>query len=642
MPLQISSPPATIGLAIPGGAVGAVLFVGAGRALSQDSSHLFWDSTNRRLGIGTAAPAQSVDIANGNLRFTQLAPPGVATLAYVSGSIAAGTYSYAITFVTPTGESGIGSTTANVTFAAASQVNLTNIATDPTNTATSRRVYRATGATADPRQFHLVTTLSDNTTTTASDNTADVSSNPGPSTSNMSSGVVYVGTSQAAYFGDVATGGYGNVFLGVGSIPAGSYGYGNTSVGASAGKSNTSGAYNTCIGYLAGAASTTSDNNLMVGANTGQSTTTGGGNAFLGTSAGHFNTTGANSCFVGAYAGYSNITGGGNVCIGRNSGYTSNASGNTLVGNQSGYYSTSGSNNVFVGSGAGVTSNSGNANTTGSNNVFVGANSGAGTSTQLNNAIAIGTNALVSASNSLALGGTGSYALSVGIGTTAPTAFLHTAPSTSGIASFRIPAGVAPTTPNDGDHWNDSTQQAEKFREAGITQSVQGVIFTQTALKTVTDTTTETSAIGSGLGTHTLPANFFVAGKTVRIRGTGVYSTPSSPGTLTVKVKLGSTVMAASAAFTAAASASTLGFDYEAVVACQSVSAGTGTFAMGGSFNYSTAAGGTRDFQDLDNSGSTATAAVNSSELLDVTVTWSNAQVGQTVITTTCTISVEN
>lgn len=45
----------------------------------------------------------------------------------------------------------------------------------------------------------------------------------------------------------------------------------------------------------------------------------------------------------------------------------------------------------------------------------------------------------------------------VGIGTTSPTAFLHTAPATASIASVRIEAGVIPTSPNTGDMYADGT-----------------------------------------------------------------------------------------------------------------------------------------------------------------------------------------
>lgn len=45
----------------------------------------------------------------------------------------------------------------------------------------------------------------------------------------------------------------------------------------------------------------------------------------------------------------------------------------------------------------------------------------------------------------------------IGAATTAPTAFLHLAAGTTGSASLRIDSGVAPTSPNQGDFWNDGT-----------------------------------------------------------------------------------------------------------------------------------------------------------------------------------------
>ena len=47
---------------IAGLTVGSVLFAGAGGIISQDNSNLFWDDTNKRLGIGTASPARKLEV----------------------------------------------------------------------------------------------------------------------------------------------------------------------------------------------------------------------------------------------------------------------------------------------------------------------------------------------------------------------------------------------------------------------------------------------------------------------------------------------------------------------------------------------------------------------------------------------------
>jgi hypothetical protein len=120
---------------------------------------------------------------------------------------------------------------------------------------------------------------------------------------------------------------------------------------------------------------------------------------------------------VGSYSGYSNTSGTWNTFIGTSSGrINSTGDNNTMVGLNSGQNSN-GSNNTFIGT------LSGNTNLIGSNNVTLGYNAQAGAA--FGNAIAIGANASVTQSNSMALGGTGGNAVKVGIGTTAPQATLE-------------------------------------------------------------------------------------------------------------------------------------------------------------------------------------------------------------------------
>ncbi len=55
---------ASVGGAITGGDVGAVLFVNPASVLSQDSANFFWDDANKRLGIGNNAPAVSLEVGD--------------------------------------------------------------------------------------------------------------------------------------------------------------------------------------------------------------------------------------------------------------------------------------------------------------------------------------------------------------------------------------------------------------------------------------------------------------------------------------------------------------------------------------------------------------------------------------------------
>lgn len=195
-------------------------------------------------------------------------------------------------------------------------------------------------------------------------------------------------------------------------------------------------------------------------------------------------------------------------------------------------------------------------------------------------------------------------------------------PSTAGAASINIPQGVAPTSPVDGDEWYDSTQLARIIFENGIKQTVNTTIFTATADKTVTNTTAETSVVGTGIGSLTLPSNFFVPGKTVRIAGGGVYSAAFSPGNLTIKIKYGATILATAVITNLLTSASNDAFQFSATITNRTTGS-SGTVITDGNVSYDNAAGGlARSFAAINNAGATATINTTTSNLIDVTATF--------------------
>ena len=207
---------------------------------------------------------------------------------------------------------------------------------------------------------------------------------------------------------------------------------GNVMIGSRAGKNNTTGAQNTLVGFQAGA-NLISTANTMFGYRAGASLTSGNFNSFIGVQAGVNTTTGTANYMFGTNSGYNNITG----------------SGNYFLGDNAGFYNTSGGFNVYIGAnaanGTGVNGNnnialgfeSGQLNVGGSTNAFIGFRADAGAS-NLTNAMAIGANSRVSASNAIVLGGTGANAVNVGIGTAAPATRLEVASGTAGSSGVRI------------------------------------------------------------------------------------------------------------------------------------------------------------------------------------------------------------
>jgi hypothetical protein len=115
--------------------------------------------------------------------------------------------------------------------------------------------------------------------------------------------------------------------------------------------------------------------------------------------------------------------------------------------------------------------------------------------------------------------------------------------------------GSDPATPASGnrtiypkaDGWYD-IDDAGTVSGPFATQTGQTkLLFSQTADKTVANTTTPTGLFGTGVGSLTLPAGLLAAGSVIRITMTGHYSTTGTP-TFTLAVNLGGTELATTGA----------------------------------------------------------------------------------------------
>ena len=222
---------------------------------------------------------------------------------------------------------------------------------------------------------------------------------------------------------------------------------------------------------------------------------------------------------------------------------------------------------------------------------------------------------------------------SIGIGTASPTAYLHLKAATTTAATLRIPSGTAPTSPNEGDYWFDSTQKTMMWYGNGIKRPFTGVLFTQTATGTVANTVTETSMDSTGVGSKTLPANFFVAGKKLRIVGYGIHSASGSP-TLRIKVKLGSTVVLDTTAIATKNSTNEV-FHMMAEITCRTTGA-SGTLFAQGVYDEVGFAG----FQMVNTT--TTTIDTTASQAITVTATWGTASASNTISMTNFSVEVLN
>jgi len=237
------------------------------------------------------------------------------------------------------------------------------------------------------------------------------------------------------FAGNPATNSTWNTGVGPLALGADTTGNYNTASGASALSYNTTGSYNTASGAFS-LFYNTADDNTASGSQALLNNTTGAGNTATGFDALYYNTTGGYNTADGYQALY-------NAAGLYNTGGWNTASGSgTLKNNTTGNYNTAGGASALEAN----TTGSGNTgvgvltlehNTTGQNNTGVGyfafsnyQRTGSGNTCigylcdvsvdGLSNATAIGEFAKVGESNALVLGGTGTYAVSVGIGTIAP------------------------------------------------------------------------------------------------------------------------------------------------------------------------------------------------------------------------------
>lgn len=163
--------------------------------------------------------------------------------------------------------------------------------------------------------------------------------------------------------------------------------------------------------------------------------------------------------------------------------------------------------------------------------------------------------------------------------------------------------------------------------------TLNGNLFVSTADKVVGNTTSETTGIGTGTGSVTIPANTLKVGNIVRVIGGGIYSTQTlTPGNLTIKVKLGTTVIASTTMTVLVGAVASAAFDLSSRIAVRTIGA-TASLAPVGGLNFATSAGA-RLFADLVNGGSAVSVDLTASQTVDVTFQWATGSTGNTLTVT--------
>jgi hypothetical protein len=166
-----------------------------------------------------------------------------------------------------------------------------------------------------------------------------------------------------------------------------------------------------------------------------------------------------------------------------------------------------------------------------------------------------------------------------------------------------------------------------------------GVVFSGTADKTVANTASETSLIPTGVGSATLAADAFSVGRVLKIRLAGKYSSKGTPaGNITLKIKLGSTVVNASAAHAVDASETDQSWRMEVCITCRTTGA-TGTVIGQTAWEHAALNAGNTGME-VAQMVATGVVTINTTTSLavDATAQWSTADASNTITTTCCQI----
>jgi hypothetical protein len=174
---------------------------------------------------------------------------------------------------------------------------------------------------------------------------------------------------------------------------------------------------------------------------------------------------------------------------------------------------------------------------------------------------------------------------------------------------------------------------AEKtFTLPDMSLPLSGVVFTQTTDVTVANTVSETTVLGTGIGSLTLPAGALTAGKTLRGTLRGYVNATADP-TLSVKVYLGAVAVYTGptlSIYPDTDSAFTMMFD----VTCRTVGS-SGTVQSQANTLYIVDEEGTKFSVPLDVSQtSTVTIDTTSANVINVKTAWGTADVGNAITIT--------
>lgn len=187
-----------------------------------------------------------------------------------------------------------------------------------------------------------------------------------------------------------------------------------------------------------------------------------------------------------------------------------------------------------------------------------------------------------------------------------------------------------PGSPTNGDAWYNSTSASSKFRVAGITRELGGLLYANTADSTAIASTAAETNFNLNLA---LPAAYFRAGRALLVRICGVYSDILTP-TLQLKLKAGSVTLLDLGAVLLGAGVSSKVFSAVFLVICRTTG-GSGTL-------QTTVQSAALDGVQQPVAPTVATVDTTATQTLQVSAQWSASSSSNTTALQSMTIEALN
>lgn len=193
--------------------------------------------------------------------------------------------------------------------------------------------------------------------------------------------------------------------------------------------------------------------------------------------------------------------------------------------------------------------------------------------------------------------------------------------ATGGLSKAAITAGANVTVTNG----NGTITIAST---GGATTGNNNALFTATANGANDHVASDTSLVGTGVGSSTTPANYFAAGTSLNIEASGYYSTPLTLDTLNVKLKAGSTSVGSTGAVTLLASMTNQAWRMYGFVTCRTAGA-SGTFIVNTIFETTGSALTPAEAKIVNTS--TVTLDTTGTLVWDLTAVWGGTTAGEII-----------